>query len=84
MESVRKHRGIKIVTAKKGTICYSNQIITQQNFSQTFMNKIIYLGLSISEISIIVIYEFWYDKIKPKYNKNPKSCYIDTVVLLSM
>ena len=34
MESVRKHRGIKIVTAKKGTICYLNQIITQQNFSQ--------------------------------------------------
>ena len=30
------------------------------------MNKPVYLGLSILEISKIVIYEFWYDNMKPK------------------
>ena len=31
------------------------------------MNKSVYLGLSISEISKTLMYEFWYDYIKPKY-----------------
>ena len=35
MESVRKHRDIKLVTTeKKETIRYPNQIIIQQSFSQ--------------------------------------------------
>ena len=28
------------------------------------MNKLVYLGLSILELSKIVIYEFWYDYVK--------------------
>ena len=42
------------------------------------MNKPIYLGLSILEISKILMYEFWYDYIKPKYSDNVKLCYMDT------
>ena len=42
------------------------------------MNKPISLGLSILEISKTVMYEFWYDYIKPKYNNNVKLCYMDT------
>ena len=42
------------------------------------MNKPIYLGLSILEISKILIYEFWYDYIKPKYNNDVELCYMDT------
>ena len=42
------------------------------------MNKSIYLWLSISEISKTLIYEFWYDYMKPKYNDNVKLCYMDT------
>ena len=34
------------------------------------MNKPIYLGLSILEISKILMYEFWYDYMKPKYGDN--------------
>ena len=30
------------------------------------MNKPVYLGLSILEISKTLMYEFWYDYIKPK------------------
>ena len=42
------------------------------------MNKPIYLGLSILEISKTLIYEFWYDYMKPKYGDNVKLCYMDT------
>ena len=42
------------------------------------MNKPIYLGLSILEISKILMYEFWYDYMKPKYGNNVKLCYMDT------
>ena len=42
------------------------------------MNKPIYLGLSILEISKTLMYEFWYDYMKPKYNRNVKLCYMDT------
>ena len=42
------------------------------------MNKPIYFGLSILEISKTLMYEFWYDYMKPKYNGNVKFCYMDT------
>ena len=42
------------------------------------MNKPIYLGLSILDISKILMYEFWYDYMKPKYDNNVKLCYMDT------
>ena len=43
------------------------------------MNKPVYLGLSILEISETLMYEFWYDYMKPKYDDNVKLCYMDTV-----
>ena len=42
------------------------------------MNKPVYLRLSILEISKTLMYEFWYDYMKPKYGDNVKLCYIDT------
>ena len=42
------------------------------------MNGLIYLGLSKLEISKTLMYEFWYDYIKPKYKHNAKLCYMDT------
>ena len=42
------------------------------------MSKPIYLGLSILEISKTLMYEFWYDFMKSKYNYNVKLCYMDT------
>ena len=48
------------------------------NKTKVKMNKPIYLGLSILEISKVLMYEFWYDYIKLKYNDNIKLCYMDT------
>ena len=42
------------------------------------MNKPVYLGLSILDLSKAVMYEFWYDYVKPKYGENAKICYLDT------
>ena len=42
------------------------------------MTKPIYLGLSILDISKILMYEFRYDYIKPKYGDRVKLCYMDT------
>ena len=41
------------------------------------MNKPAYLGLSILDLSKTVMYEFWYDYLKPKYGKNAKLCYMN-------
>ena len=42
------------------------------------MNKPVYLGLSILEISKIVLHEFWYDYAKPKYEEKAKLCDMET------
>ena len=91
MANIRKHRDIKLVTTDKkrskfvsepnyhtiNLISEDLSIIDMQK-TKVKMNKPIYLGLSILEISKILMYEFWYDYMKPKYNYNVKLCYIDT------
>ena len=42
------------------------------------MNKPVYLGMSILDISKMLIYKVWYDYIKPKYEDRSKLCYTDT------
>ena len=88
MENIRKHWDIKLVTTDKKrsklvsepnyhTINLISSIIEMEK-TKVKMNKPIYLGLSILEISKILMYEFWYDYMKPKYNDNVRLCYMDT------
>ena len=42
------------------------------------LNKPVHLGLSILEMSKTLMFEIWYDYIKPKYQQNAKLCYIVT------
>ena len=44
---------------------------------QILMNKLVYLCPSILAISKLVMYEFWYDYVKPKYGEKVKLCYMD-------
>ena len=91
MENIRKHRDIKLVTTNKRrsklasepnyhtiNLIPENLSIIEMNKTKVKMNKPIYLGLSISEISKILMYEFWYDYMKLKYGENVKLCYMDT------
>ena len=91
MENIQKHRDIKLVTMdKKRTkldsepnyhtinLISEDLSITEMKNVEVKMNKPIYLGSSILEISKILMSEFWYDYIKPKYNDNVRLCYMDT------
>ena len=86
MENIRKHRDIKLVTTDKKRsklvsetkTSYLNLIsedlsIIEMKKTKVKMNKPIYLGLSILEISKILMYKFWYDHMKPKYG-NKLNC----------
>ena len=89
MENISKH--IKLVATDKRrnklvpepnyhTMNYISEDLSviEMNKTKVKMNKPIYLGLSILEISKLLMYEFWYDYMKPKYGNNVKLCYMDT------
>ena len=42
------------------------------------MKKPVYLGLQILKLSKILLCQFWYDYVKPKYDEKAKLCYMDT------
>ena len=42
------------------------------------MNELIYLDMSILDISKTLMHEFYYDYIKLKYGDRAKLCYTDT------
>ena len=42
------------------------------------MNKPLYLGVPLLDISKTLMYNFWYDYFKPKYGGRAKLCYTDT------
>ena len=93
MENVRKHIDIKLAK----TYYKRNKLVSEPNYptmklisenvsiiemKKVKMNKPIYLGLSILEISKIIMYEFWYDYMKKKYGDMVKLCYMDTDSLI--
>ena len=91
MENVRKHRDIKLVTTdeKRNKLVSEPNYHTTKHFSENLlaiemkktkvkMNKPVYLGMSILDSRKTLMYEFWYDYIKPKYQDKAKLCYMDT------
>ena len=42
------------------------------------MTKPVHLRLAILDIGKILMHEFWYDYIKPKYDDKARLCYMDT------
>ena len=47
--------------------------------TEILIKRPFYLGLSVLELSKILIYEFWYAYLKPKYREKGKLCYMDAV-----
>ena len=46
--------------------------------TKILMNKPVYLGLPVVQLSKILMYEFCYHYMKPKYRENAKLCYMNT------
>ena len=91
MKNVRKHRDIKLVTTDKRrkrlasepnyhTTKYfsENLMAIERKKTKVKMKKLIYLGMTILDISKTLKYEFCYYYIKPKYQDKAKLCYMDT------
>ena len=51
------------------------------NKTKIKVNKLIYLGLSILEISKTLMYEFCYDYTYTKYRQKENLCYMDRIAL---
>ena len=91
MENMRKNRDIKLVTKERRR----NYLVSEPLYPTTTMkffmekslaiemysdiNKPVYLGLTLG-LSKTVMYEFWYDYIKPKYGENAK-LYTDSFIV---
>ena len=91
MENVRKHRDIKLVTtdSERKKLVSEPNYHTCKQFSEDLMaiemkktkihmNKSLYVGQAVLDISKTLMYEFWYDYIIPKYSDNAKLCYMNT------
>ena len=91
MENVGKSRDIKLITSNKRRkrLVSEPNYHSHKKFSKYLMaiemektnvkmNKPIYLGMSILDISKRLMHEFWYDYIKPKYGDKVILCYMDT------
>ena len=91
MENVIKRRISKLVTVNKRRSYLvsepdyhtkkwfsENLLVIEVNKIKATMNKPVDLSLSLSEISKTLMYVFWCDYIKRKYQYNSKLCYMDT------
>ena len=91
MENVRNQRDIKVVISdkrRKWLVSEPNYhshkklsdhlMAIEMKKTGVKMTKPLYLGMPILDISKILMYEFWYDYINPKYGDRAKLCYTDT------
>ena len=92
MKTVGKYRNVNLASTEARIFFFWKFITNRNGKNKLYMNKPVYLpvyslkltscslltGLSTIEQSKIVMYEFWYDYIKPKYGGKAKLCFMDT------
>ena len=91
MENIRKHRDIKLATDTKSylktlmkpnfksrTLFSENLMGCKMGKTKVIMNKPVYIDQALLDLSKLVIYEFHYDYMLPKYRDNLTLCYMDT------
>ena len=91
MENIREHEDIKLVNSIKDLNKYARErymknikyfsgslLATEMRKTEITMNKPVYLGQAILDISKTLMYEFYYEYMKPKYGNKVKLCYTDT------
>ena len=88
LENLRKHRDIKLVTTGKRRnylvsqadyhttkFFTEHQLVIEIQKPEILMNKPAYLRFSIIEWSKILMYQFCYDYVKPKYHEKAVSLF---------
>ena len=55
-----------------------NSLATEIKKTEIYMNKPVYLRMSILELNEMLMFEFWYDYVKPKYGEKAKLCCMGT------
>ena len=91
MENIRNHKDMKLVTSQEKYAKYvmkpnfkdghpfSNHLFAiEMGKTEIKMNKLVYLGQAILDLSKTLMYEFHYDYIRPRYGSKVELCYIDT------
>ena len=91
MENIRNHKDMKLVTSEqkylkyvmkpnfKDSVRFSENLIgVEMGKTEITMKKPVYLGQAILDLSKLVMYEFHYDYMVPKYGSKVKLCYMDT------
>ena len=91
MENIRNHKDMKLVTDEKKYLKYVMKPNFKDDFpfskhlfavemgrTEIKMNKPVYLGEAILDLSKTLMYEFHYDYTRPKYRSKVKLCYVDT------
>ncbi|XP_054276530.1 uncharacterized protein LOC128995537 [Macrosteles quadrilineatus] len=91
MEQVRNRLDIRLVSdPKKGekliskpnfidrTVYNENLVGIHMGKTKIVLNKPIYIGMSILDLSKVRMYDFYYDVLKPFYGDRVKLCYQDT------
>ena len=92
MENVRKHRDGKLVATERRSNYLASEpnyhttkfftehlLAIGMEKTEILQNKPAYLGRPILELLLLMLmYEFWFDYVKPKYGKKSQLCYMDT------
>ena len=91
IENVRKRRGIKLIATKQrrkkltsepnyeSCKAFSDHLIAiEMRKTSVLMDKLVMVGKAILDKSKILIYEFYYYYLKPKYKGKVKLLYMDT------
>ena len=91
MENIRNHKDMKLVTSerkyrkyvmkpnfKDGHLFSKHLFAVEMGKTEVTMNKLVYLGQVILDLSKTLMYEFHYDCMRLKYSSKVKLCYMDT------
>ena len=91
LQNDRKHRHIKLVTteAKRNKLASEpnyhstkyiskHLLVMEMKKIEVKINKPVYLGQAVLDLSKTLMFEFWYDYLKPIYGDKIRLCYTDT------
>ena len=95
VENIGRHGNIKLVNNQKeylrnvmkpnfksGNLLLPDLMSCEMGKVRVVMNKLVYLGQAILDLSKTIMYEFHYDYMVPKYGDRLKLCYMDTDSLI--